>query len=262
MRCIGAIRQYLDYHRPPGRGPTDFLNEKAGPAGTGYCHFGSGGLLWALLAKTAKAAAVASERETPAAGPGSRSRSSNPLSSGPMAIEPFPRSQVPAGSGPPLPGHFGHAGDSQTIPQSTSASPRRPRRPISPRWMYLAQPTPRHLLPVATSGMRRSFGARWSSWREPGVARPSSRVSLVRRPGRSHCGSSKRRVMLAKATAERQELVRLRRENRRRFKTQTEAKMAVFEWLEGWYNPHRRHSALGRISPINFERRQLTQKAA
>jgi transposase InsO family protein len=68
--------------------------------------------------------------------------------------------------------------------------------------------------------------------------------------------------MLAKATAERQELVRLRRENRRRFKTQTEAKMAVFEWLEGWYNPHRRHSALGRISPINFERRQLTQKAA
>jgi len=28
--------------------------------------------------------------------------------------------------------------------------------------------------------------------------------------------------------------------NRRRFKTQAEAKMAVFEWIEGWYNPHRR----------------------
>jgi putative transposase len=50
--------------------------------------------------------------------------------------------------------------------------------------------------------------------------------------------------------------------NRRRFKTQAEAKMAVFEWLEGWYNPHRRHSSLGRISPVNFERRQLAQKAA
>ena len=35
--------------------------------------------------------------------------------------------------------------------------------------------------------------------------------------------------------------------NRRRFKTQCEARMAVFEWIEGWYNPHRRHSSLGRI---------------
>ncbi len=33
--------------------------------------------------------------------------------------------------------------------------------------------------------------------------------------------------------------------------------MAVFEFIEGWYNPHRRHSALDYDSPINYERRLL-----
>lgn len=40
---------------------------------------------------------------------------------------------------------------------------------------------------------------------------------------------------------------------RRRFKTQVEAQMAVFDFIEGWYNPHRRHSALDYRSPIEFE---------
>ena len=42
---------------------------------------------------------------------------------------------------------------------------------------------------------------------------------------------------------------------RRRFATKAEARMAIFEFIEGWYNPTRRHSGLGRISPIEFERR-------
>jgi len=49
--------------------------------------------------------------------------------------------------------------------------------------------------------------------------------------------------------------------NRRRFKSQAEARMAIFQWLEGWYNLHRRHSALGYLSPSNYERR-MSSKAA
>lgn len=41
---------------------------------------------------------------------------------------------------------------------------------------------------------------------------------------------------------------------RRGFKTQIEARMAIFDFIEGWYNPHRRHSALGYLSPIEHER--------
>jgi len=42
--------------------------------------------------------------------------------------------------------------------------------------------------------------------------------------------------------------------NRRSFRTQVEARLAVFDFIEGWYNPHRRHSALDYHSPNDFER--------
>ena len=39
-----------------------------------------------------------------------------------------------------------------------------------------------------------------------------------------------------------------------RFRNQAEASMAVFDLIEGWYIPHRRHSGLGQKSPLSFER--------
>src|ERR1700758_2267939 len=37
------------------------------------------------------------------------------------------------------------------------------------------------------------------------------------------------------------------------FKTQTEARSAVFAFTEGFYNPRRRHSSIGYLSPIDYE---------
>jgi putative transposase len=39
-----------------------------------------------------------------------------------------------------------------------------------------------------------------------------------------------------------------------RFETRALATTYIFEFIEGWYNPHRRHSALGYLSPNEFER--------
>ena len=40
---------------------------------------------------------------------------------------------------------------------------------------------------------------------------------------------------------------------RRSFRTQGEARLEVFQFIGGWYNPHRRHSSLGYESPVTFE---------
>ena len=42
--------------------------------------------------------------------------------------------------------------------------------------------------------------------------------------------------------------------DRSRFKTHAHARNAVFEFIEGFYNPQRRHSSLGYLSPVAFER--------
>lgn len=50
--------------------------------------------------------------------------------------------------------------------------------------------------------------------------------------------------------------------DRQRFATQAEARLAVFDFIEGWYNPRRRHSALDYLSPLAYERRGPAAGAA
>jgi putative transposase len=46
---------------------------------------------------------------------------------------------------------------------------------------------------------------------------------------------------------------------RRPFPHRGAARLAIFDYLEGFYNTHRRHSALGQVAPAEFERRWETQ---
>jgi len=47
--------------------------------------------------------------------------------------------------------------------------------------------------------------------------------------------------------------------DRRKWETKTEARLALFTYIEGWFNPRRRHRALGQTSPANLERKQLAE---
>jgi putative transposase len=49
---------------------------------------------------------------------------------------------------------------------------------------------------------------------------------------------------------------------RGRWRTHTEARMAVFDYVESFYNPRRRHSALAYLSPAEYERRYHTRSTA
>jgi transposase InsO family protein len=47
--------------------------------------------------------------------------------------------------------------------------------------------------------------------------------------------------------------------DRNHFKTREAARTAVFSWIEGWYNRHRRHSSLGYLSPKQFEQERAVR---
>jgi len=50
--------------------------------------------------------------------------------------------------------------------------------------------------------------------------------------------------------------------DRQTWTTRTQLANAIFEWIEAWYNPRRRHSALGYRSPVDYENLQPAATAA
>lgn len=49
--------------------------------------------------------------------------------------------------------------------------------------------------------------------------------------------------------------------DRHRFATKAEAQIAVFRFIEGFYNPSRRHSSIGQLSPVGFEAARKPDRA-
>jgi putative transposase len=49
--------------------------------------------------------------------------------------------------------------------------------------------------------------------------------------------------------------------DRRTFRARSEAERALFSYIEGFYNPRRRHSANGQLSPAEYERRHALKNA-
>ena len=47
------------------------------------------------------------------------------------------------------------------------------------------------------------------------------------------------------------------RVNRKVYRTRSEARSDVFDYIESFYNPKRRHSTLGYVSPVQFEEAQF-----
>ncbi len=50
--------------------------------------------------------------------------------------------------------------------------------------------------------------------------------------------------------------------DRQQWHTRQELANAIFEWIEAWYNPRRRHSALGNLSPVDYERHHASAATA
>lgn len=50
--------------------------------------------------------------------------------------------------------------------------------------------------------------------------------------------------------------------NRRSFPTKSEASTALFAYIEGWYNPRRRHSGIEYLSPMAFEHKHAAEIGA
>ena len=98
--------------------------------------------------------------------------------------------------------------------------------------------------PVLASGPRRRSCTRRSPSANAAARRGSPPVD----------GQRQRRPMTTRCARASSSTLECELLDRHRFRTQAEARLAIFDFIEGWYDPRRRHSGLAYLSPIHFER--------
>ena len=57
-------------------------------------------------------------------------------------------------------------------------------------------------------------------------------------------------------------LLKRERIRRRTYRTRKDARQDVFDYIEMFYNPKRKHARNGMLSPADFERRQMRRREA
>jgi putative transposase len=87
---------------------------------------------------------------------------------------------------------------------------------------------------------------------QPGSRRCCSPSAVPRRGSRSRWAASA--IAMTTPSARPSTRPSRKRSYRQSWPTRAAARTAIFGYIEGWYNPRRRHSTLGYLSPIEFER--------
>jgi putative transposase len=47
-----------------------------------------------------------------------------------------------------------------------------------------------------------------------------------------------------------------------RWDTKAQLSQAIFEWIEAWYNPRRRHTSINDLAPVAYEQRTAASDTA
>ena len=88
-------------------------------------------------------------------------------------------------------------------------------------------------------------GAQYTSWAFGNRLREAGLLGSMGRVGSAYDNAMMESFF---ATLQRELL------DRRRWQTRRELASAIFEFIEAWYNPRRRHTSIGDLSPVDYER--------